>query len=200
MVVRPVDLRSVTSMKIMLLNRMISTRWFLPSRVEIVSSGNTKKYVVSAFLLGVALFGAASTATAKQPVGAPNYLAIVPPGWKLLSEDATRHERRFVSPSGDAWLSLFARPPEESIEAHLERVRHHDNERITYERRGATWLVVSGYKGDRIFYRRATLACNGQSWHHLAFEYPANQKLAFDQFVTRASYALAAYNRTGCPH
>jgi hypothetical protein len=43
------------------------------------------------------------------------------------------------------------------------------------------------------------LACSGQSWHHLAFEYPAEQKEAFDQFVTRASYALSAYDRTGCP-
>jgi hypothetical protein len=152
-----------------------------------------------ASLFGIVLCAIATGVAAKQPVGAPDYHAIVPPDWKLLSEDPQSHERRFVSPSGDAWLSLFARPPEESIEAHLERVRHHDHERITYERRGATWLVVSGYKGDRIFYRRATLACNGQSWHHLAFEYPANQKLAFDQFVTRASYALAAYNRTGCP-
>ena len=140
-----------------------------------------------------------SGVTAKKPVSGPDYLAIVPPDWKLLSEDAISHERRFVSPSGDAWLSLYARPPDESIEAHLERVRHHDHERITYERGGATWIVVSGYKGDRIFYRKAMLACSGQSWHHLAFEYPAEQKESFDQFVTRASYALSAYNRTGCP-
>ncbi len=187
-------------MKPLPLNRLIHARWSLPSLAKISLSGIAGKYVVLAILLGVALFGAGSIAGAKQPVGAPDYLAIVPPDWKLLSEDATSHERRFVSPSGDAWLSLYARPPDESIEAHLERVRHHDHERITYERGGATWIVVSGYRGDRIFYREAMLACGGQSWHHLAFEYPADQKLAFDQFVTRASHALSAYNRTGCPH
>ena len=163
------------------------------------SSRIARKYLFAASLFGIALCVIPSSVTAKQPVGGPDYLAIVPPDWKLLSEDAISHERRFVSPSGDAWPSLYASPPEESIEAHLERVRHHDHERITYERRGANWIVVSGYKGDRIFYRKAMLACSGQSWHHLAFEYPANQKEAFDQFVTRASYALSAYSRTGCP-
>jgi hypothetical protein len=157
------------------------------------------KYVWAAALFGMALGAVAPSATARQLKGSPDYRTIVPPDWKLLSEEAVSHERRFVSPSGDAWLSLYAAPPEESIAAHLERVRHQDRERITYERGGATWLVVSGYKGNRIFYRKAMLACGGQSWHHLAFEYPADQKEAFDQFVTRASYALSAYNRMGCP-
>ncbi len=159
------------------------------------------RYLFAASLFGIALCAVASNVIAKQPIGDPDYLAIVPPDWKLLSEDTTSHERRLVSPSGDAWLSLYARPPDESIEAHMERVRHQDHERITYERRGATatFIVVSGYNGDRIFYRQAMLACSGQSWHHLAFEYPAEQKQAFDQFVTRASYALSAYNRACCP-
>ena len=59
--------------------------------------------------------------------------------------------------------------------------------------------MVSGYNGDRIFYRKAMLACGGRSWHHLAFEYPADQKRPFDQFVTRASYALKEYDQIGCP-
>jgi hypothetical protein len=46
---------------------------------------------------------------------------------------------------------------------------------------------------------KAVLECGGTVWHHLAFEYPATQKRAFDDFVTRASYALQAYGRVGCP-
>ena len=38
-----------------------------------------------------------------------------------------------------------------------------------YERREPNWIVVSGYKGNRIFYRRATLACENRQWHHIAF-------------------------------
>jgi hypothetical protein len=59
--------------------------------------------------------------------------------------------------------------------------------------------VVSGYTPDnRIFYRKTMLACRGRKWHNLEFEYPASDKSAMDEFVTRASYALGAYNRAGC--
>jgi hypothetical protein len=158
-----------------------------------------RKNVLRAFLAVMVLLSAGCIANAKHPGNESDYLSIVPPDWALLPENPDTHEHRFVSPSGDAWLALYARPPTEDIEAHLEGVRNHEDERITYERRGRAWIVVSGYKGDRIFYRKAILACGGRSWHHLAFEYPSDQKLAFDQFVTRASYALQIYNQVGCP-
>ena len=139
-------------------------------------------------------------AQAKTPEKATDYHSIVPSDWTLLREDPTSHERRFISPSGDAWLALYAEPADrEPIQAHIAQVRQHENERITYEREEQTWIVVSGYIGDRIFYRKAMLACGGQVWHHLAFEYPAIQKRAFDLFVTRSSYALQAYGQVGCP-
>ena len=109
------------------------------------------------------LFGAACAANANQPIGS-NYFSIVPSNWRLSPEDEQTHGREFMSPSGDAWPSLYARPPgSESIEAHLEGVKIGEHERITYERAGRTWIVVSGYKGDRIFYRKAMLACGGRS-------------------------------------
>jgi hypothetical protein len=43
----------------------------------------------------------------------------------------------------------------------MARVGQRGNERITYERQGQTWIVASGYHGDRIFYRKAMLACGG---------------------------------------
>jgi|SRR6266566_4997337 len=72
-------------------------------------------------------------------------------------------------------------------------------DRVTYQRQGPGWIVVSGYTAeDRIFYRKTMLACEGRKWHNLAFEYPASDKRVMDEFVTRASYALAAYNQAGC--
>jgi hypothetical protein len=151
-------------------------------------------------LLCAVLVGLAVCAQAKTPEKALDYSSIVPADWTLLPEDPSSHERRFVSPSGDAWLALYAEPADrEPTQAHIAQVRQHENERITYEREEQTWIVVSGYIGDRIFYRKAMLACGGQVWHHLAFEYPAIQKRAFDLFVTRASYALQAYGQVGCP-
>jgi hypothetical protein len=150
-------------------------------------------------LLPAVMMILAVSAQAKMPDKSWDYHLIVPSDWKLLPEDPTSHERRFVSPSGDAWLALSAQPADrEPIQVHIAHVRQHENERITYEREGQNWIVVSGYDGDRIFYRKAMLACGGQVWHHLAFEYPATQKRAFDDFVTRASYALQAYGQVGC--
>jgi hypothetical protein len=73
------------------------------------------------------------------------------------------------------------------------------DDRVTYQNRGQDWRVVSGYTAeDRIFYRRTALACHGRKWHDLEFEYPRSTKRAMDEFVTRASYALAAYGKMGC--
>ena len=105
--------------------------------------------MLRAVLLVMALLLTGSIADAKPP--SSDYLSIVPRDWTLLPDNPETHERRFVSPSGDAWLALYARPPTRDIEAHLEGVRNHENERITYERRGRAWIVVSGYKGDRNF-------------------------------------------------
>ena len=150
-------------------------------------------------LLSALILVLAAAAQAKAPEKASDYHSIVPSDWTLLPEDPSSHERRFVSPSGDAWLALYAEPADrEPIQAHIAQVRQHENEKITYEREERTWIVVSGYIGDRIFYRKAMLACGGHVWHHLAFEYPAIQKRAFDLFVTRASYALQAYGQVGC--
>ena len=61
------------------------------------------------------------------------------------------------------------------------------------------FAIVGHASCGKTMLSEAMLACGGQSWHHLEFEYPADQKLAFDEFVTRASYALNEYNQTGCP-
>lgn len=58
--------------------------------------------------------------------------------------------------------------------------------------------MVSGFKDDRIFYRKAMLACGNTSWHPIAFEYPAAEKRAFDRLVTRTSRALEIHEYDGC--
>jgi hypothetical protein len=120
------------------------------------------------------------------------FRGIVPNSWTLLPRAADTLGRRFVSPSGDAWLWYFAvpvhgqgRPPIPSGQA-------------TYGARGGDWTVTSGYRGDRIFYRRVMLACNNTKWRQIEFEYPASEKRLFDSFVTRTSYALRAYKELGC--
>jgi hypothetical protein len=114
--------------------------------------------------------------------------ALIPPDWR--------------SPEGDAWLALYSSPADaQALDAHLKQVTFVDGEDITYLRRDRDWLVVSGFKGakeDRIFYRKVVLACGGSTWRHIAFEYPAEAKRAFDRFVTRVSIAMDRAARVDC--
>jgi hypothetical protein len=128
------------------------------------------------------------------------FRSIVPSSWNLAPPEPQSYGRRFVSPSGDAWLWFFAVPTnrEATVNANTDRLALGPAKRPTYEARGGDWLVSSGYRGNRIFYRRAMLACNGTKWRHIEFEYPASEKRLFDDFVTRTSFALRAYQNVGC--
>jgi len=146
-------------------------------------------------LVLVVLVSLGVPAAAQQ--GRNDYPAIVPHDWTLLPPKS--NEWRAVSPRKDAWLSLYATPVEGAASSHLRGWGVSEGDRVTYQRHGPGWTAVSGYTADnRIFYRRTTLACRGRKWHNLKLEYPASEKSAMDGFVTRASYALAAYNRAGC--
>lgn len=76
-------------------------------------------------------------------------------------------------------------------------------ETVTYRRKGKDWLAVSGTKGDRIFYRKSLLSCNGTVWNSVAIDYPASQKKKFDPLVTRVARSLRGgpsdQHMTDCP-
>ena len=124
--------------------------------------------------------------------------SVVPTDWTLQPPEPNWHGRRYISPESDAWLALYKTPADASVAAHMKSVAFVEGEEITYLRREKDWIVVSGYKDDRIFYRKAMLACGNQSWHHVAFEYPAFKKRAFDRLVTRTSRALELHENDGC--
>jgi len=120
------------------------------------------------------------------------FQAIVPNSWTLLPRAPDSLGRRFISPSGDAWLWYFAVPVQSQGRPPTARGE------LTYQARGGDWTVTSGYRGDRIYYRRAMLACHNTKWRQIEFEYPASEKRLFDTFVTRTSYALREYKELGC--
>jgi len=128
--------------------------------------------------------------------------ALVPASWQLQPPDERWSGRRFVSPDGNAWLALYTAPADqEAREEHIKKVAFADGEELTYLRRESDWLVVSGFKDgnrDRVFYRKAVLACDGRMWRHMALEYPADQKQAIDALVTRASRALNGSDGEDC--
>lgn len=122
---------------------------------------------------------------------------IIPRDWRLAPPQAP-YERRFISPGGEASIAFRSEHARIPVAAQLQRLRTVSDGEITYEREGRTWIVVSGFKGNRIFYTKAMLACGGRAWHYVEFEYPAAEKRTFDEFVTRSSKALGAYAQIGC--
>jgi hypothetical protein len=73
-----------------------------------------------------------------------------------------------------------------------------DGEQITSLRGEENWIEVSGFKADRIFYRKIVLACSGRSWHEIAFEYPTEIKSSMREFVNRAAEAVQNSEDQGC--
>jgi len=124
---------------------------------------------------------------------------IVPRDWNLESPDPNRNGERFVSPDGTAWFEWYrVAAGDKSVAAHMKSVAFADGEELTQVRGQRNWIAVSGFRGDRIFYRQALLACAGDRWHHIAFEYPSNAKLSITNFVRRAAQALEATQNAGC--
>lgn len=153
---------------------------------------------MSRFAIAIVLTLLSLPAAAQQGLNRNDFRVIAPHDWTLLPPGKT-NDRRFVSPRRDAWLSLYASHVRGPVSSHFHRWGVNAGDRVTYQRQGQGWNVVSGYTADnRIFYRKTMLACGGQQWHNLEFEYPASDKPAMDEFVTRASYALEVYRSVGC--
>jgi hypothetical protein len=116
---------------------------------------------------------------------------LVPADWRLQPPQPEWQGHRFISPRGDAWLALYPVPVDlKAVDQHWKSLAFVEGEELTYLQRERHWVAVSGFKGGRIFYRKAVLACGESQWRTIAFEYPADAKRAFDPLVNRMSDAL----------
>jgi hypothetical protein len=161
-------------------------------------------------LAALALACAVGTSALAAPAGWVTYrnerfgtTADIPSGWKPGPPPENRDGLRFASPDGRSSVAVSGslhshQSIDEALDA-FERPRR--GERITYKKRRGRWLVVSGYRGDRIFYRKLLLGCRGTVWNRVDIDYPAGEKRAFDPLVTHISQSLHAgsgYDAEGC--
>ena len=58
-------------------------------------------------------------------------------------------------------------------------------EEITYQARGRSWFVLSGYRGDQIYYEKVMFSCGGRVVNILAIAYPTSERGQFDPVVER---------------
>ncbi|WP_363348356.1 hypothetical protein [Methylocystis echinoides] len=117
--------------------------------------------------------------------------ADVPTGWRMGAAPENDDGRVFSSPDGFAEIIVsggFAvLPISEEIALKL---KPETGETIDYKSQGRDRLVVSGRKGDRIFYRKSLLGCSGTVWNSVSLDYPAAAKAAFDPIVARVAGSL----------
>ena len=143
------------------------------------------QYCCAALTL-IGLF-AAGHAAAKPP-------SLVPPGWSKQSTEDRRDVIRYVSPDGQAVLTLrdIARHGA-SVKDRFAEMSKTAAGRITYRRLARSWFVLSGYRDGKIFYLRVDRACDGRRWHIAELTYPRAQKSRLDPAVAHASRTLGAY-------
>ena len=131
--------------------------------------------------------------------GRLNAATVVPSNWRLERDEGNGRGNRYISPDGSSWFAPNALPiGTEPIALQMNRIARRDGEQMTYLRREPDWIAVSGFRGGKIFYRKAVVACGGKVWHHIEFEYPAALKRSMDAFVTRASYSIDHAENQDC--
>lgn len=129
-----------------------------------------------------------------HPVEARQLPPLTPDGWREVTASSETRTRTFVSPDGSARLSanqLKADPSD--LDGDMDSIAYRDGERITYEKRGRSWIAVSGYRGDEIFYRKSNLACGGSRWNNVELQYPREDKRQLDGVVTTIARRMTLY-------
>ena len=117
--------------------------------------------------------------------------ADVPASWTMGPPPQNNDGRFFTSPGKRAEITIsgiFANIG--SNDELASRLIATEGETITCKKRQDKWVVVSGAKGDRIFYRKTVLSCDDTIANDLSIEYPAADKEKYDPLVAHVAASL----------
>ncbi len=70
--------------------------------------------------------------------------------------------------------------------------------RITYRAGGRSWFVLSGLNGGMVVYERVEVACGGDAYVAIRFDYPAATAKRWDRIVKRSAASLEAATAADC--
>jgi serine/threonine-protein kinase len=117
--------------------------------------------------------------------------ADVPAGWIMQPEPENNEGRIFLSPDGRARLTISGIFATESPEVErAEKAAPLPGETLTYKAAKGNWIVLSGQRGGRVFYRKAMLSCRNTVWNDLDIEYPVEDKPKYDGLAAHAAASL----------
>jgi len=94
----------------------------------------------------------------------------------------------FVSSDGRARLKVIAADNADRVSlsdyrSAILREFSQGNE-LTYGPMGQSWFVLSGIRGDSIYYQKVLFACGGRVINAFALTYPEQERRGFDPIVT----------------
>jgi len=129
-------------------------------------------------------------ATVPAVASASSRPSMLPPGWTEVYENAATRTRSFQSADGEVTLTVRQTAANRNRAAQMDAIAFRPGETITYQRRARSWIAVSGYRGDDIFYRKSNLACGGAHWNNVEFIYPREHKKRLDAMVTAVAHSM----------
>jgi hypothetical protein len=116
-----------------------------------------------------------------------------------LKGDGKPYFHYFASPSSDAkfmvgaWDNARGQSPEGLKRWLIENVGGYDE--TTYRPKGRSWFVLSGYRGDTIYYEKVMFSCGGSLVNVFAVTYPVEQRNTYDPIVERMEDTFRPGNR-----
>jgi hypothetical protein len=94
-----------------------------------------------------------------------------------------------------AWNNEAGQTPSEFKQWLLANTGGYDE--MTYVPRGRTWFVISGYRGDDIYYEKVMFSCAGSVVNIFAITYPQGLRRQYDPVVEKVEDSFRPSNR--CP-
>jgi hypothetical protein len=82
-----------------------------------------------------------------------------------------------------AWDNSSGQTPAEFKRWMLDNAAGYED--ITYQPGGRSWFVLSGFRGDQIYYEKIMFSCGGRVANVLAITYPESRRYLFDPVVER---------------
>lgn len=146
-------------------------------------------FVAAAAMLPLALASAQAQWSSERDTGFGFTYAYPSASFDRIEGDGKPSFYYFVSPDSDAkllfgaWSNKEGRTPEMFKQWLVANTEGYDE--VTYRPRGRTWFVLSGYRGDNIYYEKVMFSCGGDVVNVFAMAYPVSQRAHYDPVVER---------------
>ena len=126
--------------------------------------------------------------------------ADVPRDWRAGRPPENGDGLKFTSPDGTTTLIVSGgyRMADSVAEALNSEQAADEGETVTYQTRAPRMAVISGMRGQTVFYRKVVVSCKDQVMNRVSIEYPLARKQQFDALVAHIAASLHGIEAGPC--